>query len=183
MPDKKFEFKRDKILFVFFSNNFMYENKADFLGQIKKIKIFANSQETILPLPDDVPLDIPLMFLTKKDDFEIKFSKSRIDFVKLSPDSNFDLKEWVGKLNKIISSQLKHIGIVIYSSSSDNSDSDFSKIGKLFTSNGNDIFKVSTSDECFLRTLNLETLDFQERNFKINESLIIGTNKSKNQLS
>lgn len=69
------------------------------------------------------------MFLTKKDDFEIKFSKSRIDFVKLSPDSNFDLKEWVGKLNKIISSQLKHIGIVIYSSSSDNSDSDFSKSG------------------------------------------------------
>lgn len=38
MPDKKFEFKRDKILFVFFSNNFMYENKADFLSQIKKLK-------------------------------------------------------------------------------------------------------------------------------------------------
>ncbi|MFO3492345.1 hypothetical protein SC233_13675, partial [Legionella pneumophila serogroup 1] len=70
----------DNILFVFFSNNIRYRDKASLLSKFKERTPFSNSQEIILPLPDDIPPDVPLMFLSKKGEFEIKFSKARIDF-------------------------------------------------------------------------------------------------------
>lgn len=184
MSDKKNMLKNDKILFVFFSDNFFYENKSDFLSRIKKDKFFAESQETILPLPDDVPSDIPVMFLARKGDFEIKFSKSRIDFVKTFPVKEEKFIEHVKQIFNFISASTKHIGMVIYSSSSEINDNEFAKIQRLFSSNGEDIFGVSTSHECFLRTLNQESLDFaSEKHVKINKSLVIGTNKSNKLLT
>ncbi|CZG80345.1 hypothetical protein SDA22_07300 [Legionella pneumophila serogroup 1] len=166
----------DNILFVFFSNNIRYRDKASLLSKFKERTPFSNSQEIILPLPDDIPPDVPLMFLSKKGEFEIKFSKARIDFTSTNI-KNFESN--VKEIYEILDMEILHIGMVI-NSHINNFDKSLinSKIESLYSDIGKELFNITKSIETILRTLSHKEIQYNEEVIKINQSVMVSSSQT-----
>ncbi|HAT1884184.1 TPA: hypothetical protein ACT9L9_002646 [Legionella pneumophila] len=166
----------DNILFVFFSNNIRYRDKSSLLSKFKERPSFSNSQEIILPLPDDIPPDVPLMFLSKKGEFEIKFSKGRIDFTYTNI-TNFEIA--VKEIFEILDMEMQHIGMVI-NSHINNFDKSLinSKIERLYSDIGKELFNIPNSIETILRTLSHKEIQYKQKDIKINQSVMVSSSPS-----
>ncbi|GEM_PF-3703116 len=166
--------------FVFFPQNFSLEEnaRADFLAEIIKT---VPGKPSILPIPRDVPGDIPFMFLLQDDEYEIQFSKNRIDITVIANetnDTNF-LSSVAKPIIKNVFEQLqrrsialKDIGCVIRSA--DKKDQDPNKILNTFIGN-QAFFSTSKDAENLIRGLERKTLKLNETTVSVNQSKTLTT--------
>lgn len=182
------KFRFENIQFVLFPEFFNLpepDKRAEFLAKFKTA--FPDSQEMILPIPSDAPDEIPVMVLGKKDEYEINFSKKRIDFIfAYKPeDKNIDeifrsffLPKTVNLLNIFDSNfkdmvKFKNIGCIIRSALKiDNPNVKMKKFLKDETS----LFSFNADSQNLIRSLGIEDLSVGEKTFKINKIITFHTN-------
>lgn len=160
--------------FVFFPINFnLPENsRAKFLSDISKK--YEGSQ-IILPIPSDILGDIPFMLLQRQGEYEISFSRNRIEIkVDIVEDNQID------KADNITIDILKHleennigikdIGFIIRSK-------DEEKPNERFNSfiNNNVFFDYSKESENYARSLKRIIAEIDGINITINESKALNT--------
>jgi len=160
-----------KILFVFFSDNFIYQNKSTLLSELKKKKSFKESNETILPLPDNIPPEIPIMLLSKSNEYEIRFSRNRIDYISVN---NFETQKILLSVDEIfnaLNQRLKNVGLVISLYFDDIPEDQINtKIARFFNADNKDIFNMENSSEFVLRNLYKKQLEIGEIKTEVNFS-------------
>jgi hypothetical protein len=166
--------------FVFFPQNFSLEenDRADFLAEIIKT---VPGKPIILPIPRDVPGDIPFMFLQQDDEYEIQFSKNRIDITVIAnetTDINF-LSSVAKPIIKNVFEQLqrrfialKDIGCVIRSV--DKEDRNPNKILNTFIGK-HAFFSTSKDAENLIRGLERKTLTLNQKTVSVNQSKTLNT--------
>ena len=166
--------------FVFFPQNFSLEEnaRADFLAEIIKT---VPGKPIILPIPRDVPGDIPFMFLQQDDEYEIQFSKNRINITVIAnetADINFlssvakPIIKNVFELLQKRSITLKDIGCVIRSV--DKEDQDPNKILNTFIGKPA-FFSTSKDAENLIRGLERKTIILNEKTVSVNQSKTLNT--------
>lgn len=177
MSELKVKAHSYQILFAFFVDNLIFKgnNKALFLSNLKGKGDFLGSNETLLPIPEDAPPEIPRMFLSKPGEYEIKFMRNRIDYT-LTCWVN-DPNEICNKVTKLYSSLqenlenlfVKDVGIIVYSFF-DNIDGNEvnNKLSKLFGETGNSVFDIKNSVEFSLRNLNKKSVYIDNNNIDLN---------------
>ena len=166
--------------FVFFPQNFSLEEnaRADFLAEIIKT---VPGKPIILPIPRDVPGDIPFMFLQQDDEYEIQFSKNRIDITIIADEtSDVSFLSYVAKpiiknvfeLLQRRSIALKDIGCVIRSA--DKEDQNPNKILNTFIGK-QAFFSTSKDAENLIRGLERKTLELNKTTVSVNQSKTLNT--------
>lgn len=92
---------------AFFVSNIDLSDKLDVANKVKKELDILDGDPTVLPVPNDAPLEIPRIILTSKNKaFSCNISPERIDFVinqlKVT-ELNIDLEEEILKKSDILS--------------------------------------------------------------------------------
>lgn len=184
MNELEIEIKDHRILFVFFSERFNFggNEKAAFLSNLKKQSLLSEANEIILPIPDDAPPEIPLMFLLKAGEYEIKFMRNRIDYT-------IFCKEIVDKktcqpIIKFYSSlqertpdlTLKNIGFVIYSYFNNFSKDEINtKLSRLLSDGAKDLCDINISQEFLLRNLYKKNITVNGNSIDVNLSITLNS--------
>jgi hypothetical protein len=105
--NKKISLETVALQSAFFVTNVNLSDKLDVANKVKKGLGILDGDPTILPVPNDAPLEIPRIILTSKNKaFSCNISPERIDFVinkSKVPESNIDLEEEILKTSEILS--------------------------------------------------------------------------------
>lgn len=95
---------------AFFVSNIDLSDKLEVANKVKKALDILDGDPTVLPIPNDAPLEIPRIILTSKSKvFSCNISPERIDFVinkskAIETQSNFNLEEEIIKKSVILAS-------------------------------------------------------------------------------
>ncbi len=187
--DKK-QFKLHSIQFVLFPESFHMpepNKRSEFLAKLKER--FSDAQETILPIPNDAPKDIPTMILNVQNNYSIRFARSRIDF-------NFNSNSKEKKsIEEIFSSEFKPLASDLVKTIEDNL-TDTIKIKKVgcvirsyieaeqpaskfenITKNDSELFDFSDTSEFMVRNLKKGKLEIENDEYNVNEIVLIKNQK------
>jgi len=167
--------------FAYFFNRFPVPQKdrSDFLVKIKNKGLVGN--DIIFPIPDDAPEEIPFMFLQQSEEYEIRFSRGRIDFFLKSTKEKMDdvLGEFKNKI-KILhfvlaeyQTEITDIGCVFRFVGDDKTPNNIFK--KVFYREGIDFIDFSTSATNFIQNKKQATLDINSINFSVNQIKTVKT--------
>jgi hypothetical protein len=195
MSEDKNQFKFHSIQFVLFPEFFNMpepNKRSEFLAKFKER--FSDAQETILPIPNDAPKDIPTMILNVQNSYSIRFAQSRIDFhfnsnskeeksiehifsSEFKPLANDLVKTIEDNLTNTI--KIKKVGCIIRSYiEAEQPASKFENIIKERT----EIFDFSNTSEFMIRNLKKRKLKIKDNNFKINEIVLIKNQELNNNV-
>jgi len=179
------EAKIYKTWFVFFSDDFHYPEKSALLAKLKEKENFKNGNEVILPIPDSAPPEIPLMILSKENDYELKFSKKRIDYSHFFEGNELVKDKLLKSIEDIfnaIDQKIKNVGLIIsLYFEGITKDNIHEKLVNFFKRETEEMLKINHSEEFTLRSLHKETLKVGsiEDKFNIAFEFNIGKHKLK----
>lgn len=190
MTKDKNQFKFHSIQFVLFPESFNMpepNKRSEFIAKFKEK--FSDAQETVLPIPNDAPQDIPTMILSLKNSYDIRFARKRIDL-------NFNSNSKEEKsIEKIFSSEFKPLASKLVKTIEDNladtikiegvgciirsyieveqSASKFENI----INNDSELFDFSDNSELMVRNLKKDNLEITEKNLRIHEIILMKNQK------
>lgn len=177
------QFKLHNIQLVIFPRSFpIPKDRSQLLLKLKKK---FDGIETILPIPDEAPPEVPLMILNKQDSFEIKISKARIDYswfeqsdetIESIIKNKFlpQAKSFFEIVQTIDDIKLGKIGFVIRSFIEDFENVN-EKISRSFTDSSRKIFDFSENSDFLLRNTKRHNIEIGDKTFKINEIRLVNT--------